>query len=44
VQLAARFTDADMEAIYGYLRTVPAIKNRVPEPSAPPAAQTTAKP
>lgn len=29
------FTDRDLEAIYAYLRTVPALKNRVPEPWAP---------
>jgi hypothetical protein len=34
------FTDADLEAVYAYLRTVPTIKNRVPEPLAP--AQKTA--
>jgi mono/diheme cytochrome c family protein len=33
------FTDADLEAVYAYLRTVPAIKNRVPEPL-PPAQKT----
>lgn len=31
------FTDADLQAIYAYLRTVPAVSNRVPEPN-PPAA------
>lgn len=31
-------TDADLGAIYAYLRTVPAIRNRVPEPL-PPAAK-----
>jgi len=31
------FTDADLEAIYAYLRTVPPIRNRVPEPRAPQA-------
>jgi hypothetical protein len=31
------FTDADLEAIFGYLKTIPAISNRVPEPL-PPAA------
>jgi hypothetical protein len=35
------FTDADLEAVYAYLRTVPAIKNRVPEPL-PPAQKTAA--
>ena len=34
------FTDADLEAVYAYLRTIPPIKNRVPEPLAP--AQKTA--
>jgi mono/diheme cytochrome c family protein len=33
------FTDADLEAVYAYLRTVPPIKNRVPEPL-PPAQKT----
>ena len=34
------FSDADLEAIYAYLRTIPALKNRVPEPWAPAAAAT----
>jgi mono/diheme cytochrome c family protein len=29
------FTDSDLAAIYAYLQTIPAIKNRVPEPWAP---------
>ena len=33
------FTDADLEAVYAYLRTVKPIKNRVPEPL-PPAQKT----
>ncbi len=32
------FSDQDLEAIYRYLRTVPALKNRVPESWAPSAA------
>ena len=32
------FTDADLEAIVCYLQTIPAVKNRVPEPLAPVAA------
>ncbi len=32
------FTDQDLEAIYRYLRTIPSIKNRVPEPWAPTSA------
>jgi hypothetical protein len=31
------FTDDDLKAIYAYLRTVPAVKNRVPQPLPPPA-------
>jgi len=31
------FTDADLESIFAYLRTIPPVKNRVPEPR-PPAA------
>ena len=29
------FTDADIEAIFSYLPTIPVVKNRVPEPWAP---------
>ena len=29
------FSDRDLSAIFAYLRTIPPIKNRVPEPSAP---------
>ena len=31
-------TDADLEAIFAYLQTIPAIENRVPEPLSPPEA------
>ncbi len=31
-------TDADLKAIYAYLRTIPAIKNRVPDPLPPAGA------
>jgi len=31
------FSDRDLEAIFAYLRTLPAVKNRVPEPRAPQA-------
>jgi hypothetical protein len=37
----AKMTDEDLKSVYQYLRTVPPIKNRVPdyqEPKAPPAA------
>jgi hypothetical protein len=30
------FTDDDLEAIFTYLGTIPAVRNRVPEPIAPP--------
>jgi hypothetical protein len=33
------FSDADLAAIYAYLRSVPAVTNRVPEPL-PPAQRT----
>jgi mono/diheme cytochrome c family protein len=29
------FTDRDLEAIFAYLKTIPAVKNRVPEPLPP---------
>jgi hypothetical protein len=29
------FTDEDLGAIFAYLRTIPAVKNRVPEPLPP---------
>lgn len=34
----SQFTDRDLDAIFAYLKTVPAVKNRVPEPL-PPAAR-----
>jgi hypothetical protein len=37
IPMYKHFTDADLEAIYAYLRTVPAVQNRVPEPLPPPA-------
>ena len=36
------FTDRDLEAIFAYLRTIPAVKNRVPEPWAQAQAVPTA--
>lgn len=35
------FTDSDLEAIFAYLRSLPPVRNRVPEPR-PPALQPTA--
>jgi len=34
----ANLTDDDLAAIYAYLRTIPAVSNRVPDPLPPPAA------
>jgi Cytochrome c len=34
------FTDADLGAIFAYLQTIPAMKNRVPEPRPPADAKT----
>lgn len=31
------FTDSDLEAVFAYLRTIPAVTNRVPEPRQPAA-------
>jgi cytochrome c len=36
------FTDGDLEAIYAYLQSIPAVKNRVPEPL-PPAENVATK-
>jgi Cytochrome c len=36
------FTDTDLAAIFGYLQSIPAVRNRVPEPL-PPAASLTVK-
>ncbi len=35
IPMYKNFTDADLEAIFGYLQTIPAVKNRVPEPLPP---------
>jgi hypothetical protein len=37
------FTDADLEAIFSYLQSLPAIRNRVPEPLPPSTPVATAK-
>lgn len=39
VQALSNLTEADLRAIFAYLRTVPAVKNRVPQPIAPPEAR-----
>ena len=42
IQVYKNFTDADLGAIFAYLRTIPAITNKVPEPL-PPAEPAPAK-
>jgi hypothetical protein len=37
IRMYRNFTDDDLEAIFGYLGTIPAVKNRVPEPLPPTA-------
>jgi hypothetical protein len=39
IQNVAVMTDSDLRAVFAYLRSIPAIKNRVPEPR-PPTAVT----
>ncbi|HSD21431.1 MAG TPA: diheme cytochrome c-553 [Anaeromyxobacter sp.] len=41
-QNVAVMTDADLRAVFAYLRSIPAIKNRVPEPR-PPAVVSSSK-
>jgi mono/diheme cytochrome c family protein len=36
IEALANMTDEDLRAIFAYLHTLPAIKNRVPQPVAPP--------
>ena len=38
------FTDQDLEAIYTYLKSIPPIKNEVPEPVVPQVASSAVKP
>jgi hypothetical protein len=35
-------TDQDLEAMFAYLRTIPAVRNKVPEPLPPPTAAAAA--
>jgi hypothetical protein len=35
IPMYKHFTDADLSAIYAYLQSIPAVKNRVPEPTPP---------
>lgn len=43
IPVIRNMTDADLEAIFAYLQTIPAVKNRVPNPLPPPAAALSAK-
>jgi mono/diheme cytochrome c family protein len=43
IPMYKNFNDADFEAIYAFLRSIPPVKNRVPEPL-PPAVAPTAAP
>mgnify|MGYP005756102131 CR=1 FL=1 len=38
IPMFRHFSDADLKAIYAYLRSIPPVSNRVPEPLPPPAA------
>jgi mono/diheme cytochrome c family protein len=42
IPMYRNFTDADLEAIFAYLQSIPAVQNKVPEPR-PPAANLAAK-
>jgi hypothetical protein len=44
IPMYKNFNDADLGAIYTYLQTIPAIRNQVPEPVAPPQAAVAAAP
>jgi len=39
IQMLNNMTDEDLRSIYAYLRTVPAVKNKVPQPIAPEATR-----
>ena len=40
IPMYKNFTDEDLQAIFAYLQSIPAIANRVPEPLPPPATTT----
>lgn len=42
-QNLAALPDGDLEAIFAYLRTIPAVKNRVPEPQPPAPTRSAAR-
>jgi mono/diheme cytochrome c family protein len=43
-QFVGTLTDPDLKAVFAYLRTIPAVKNRVPQPTPPAPATATAAP
>jgi hypothetical protein len=38
-QFISKMTDEDLSAVFAYLRSLPAVNNRVPAPTPPPASQ-----
>jgi mono/diheme cytochrome c family protein len=44
IPMYRHFSDADLSAMWAYLRTVPAVANRVPDPLPPASAKTAARP
>jgi CxxC motif-containing protein (DUF1111 family) len=44
IRMYKNFTDADLEAIFAYLQSIPAISNRVPEPLPPPVSTAASTP
>ena len=42
IPMYKNFTDADLAAIFTYLQSIPAVKNRVPDPCPPAAALASA--
>lgn len=45
-EMVGKLTDQDLKAVFAYLKTIPAVKNRVPQPAAPaaPTASASAAP
>jgi hypothetical protein len=43
IPMYRNFTDADLEAIFAYLQSIPPVRNQVPEPLPPPEAVSVAK-
>ena len=43
IQVYRNFTDQDLESVFAYLQSIPAINNRVPEPLAPAADKVATK-